>query len=156
MEGLHDLRVFLRFFLHGQFVSWEICDCFFFLPLVSSPICSRTLGQHFGGEELGLCGVRFLLLFSFSHKFFVEKSCSQRLFLVPVKGGLGGIYFPIWQYIPLIYHLCTTYILPSGGLYATKPSFYGNQKQLLMQYQFCLYALFIVDQLTRIRRSSGS
>ena len=32
---------------------------------------------------------------------------------------VGGIYSPNWQYIPLIYHLYTTYILPAGGLYAT-------------------------------------
>ena len=38
---------------------------------------------------------------------------------------------PNWQEkIPLIYHL---YILPSGGLYATDPTFYGNQKQPLSQ-----------------------
>ena len=36
--------------------------------------------------------------------------------LVPVKGGIGGIVHPP---IGSIYHLYTTYILPSGGLYAT-------------------------------------
>ena len=30
-----------------------------------------------------------------------------------------------------MYHLYTTYILPSQGLYATDPTFYGNQKQPL-------------------------
>ena len=35
---------------------------------------SRTLGQQFGREELGLCGVRLLLLFSCSLSF-VDKSC---------------------------------------------------------------------------------
>ena len=36
--------------------------------------------------------------------------------MVPLKGGLGGIVHPP---IGSIYHLYTTYILPSGGLYAT-------------------------------------
>ena len=36
--------------------------------------------------------------------------------LVPLKGGIGGIVHPP---IGSIYHLYTTYILPSGGLYAT-------------------------------------
>ncbi len=36
--------------------------------------------------------------------------------MVPVKGGIGGIVHPP---IGSIYHLYTTYILPSGGLYAT-------------------------------------
>ena len=34
----------------------------------------------------------------------------------PKKGGIGGIVHPP---IGSIYHLYTTYILPSGGLYAT-------------------------------------
>ena len=49
--------------------------------------------------------------------------------LVPLKGGIGSIVHPP---IGSIYHLYTTYIyiyiLPSGGLYATNPTFYGNQK----------------------------
>ncbi len=36
--------------------------------------------------------------------------------MVPEKGGIGGIFHPP---IGSIYHLDTTYILPSGGLYAT-------------------------------------
>ena len=46
--------------------------------------------------------------------------------MVPLKGGIGSIYSPNWQYIPLIYHLYTTCILPSGGLYATYPPFTGT------------------------------
>ena len=38
----------------------------------------------------------------------------QWLFLVPIKGGIGGIVHPP---IGSIYHLYTTYILPSRGLY---------------------------------------
>ena len=35
---------------------------------------------------------------------------SQWLFLVPLKGGIGGIYSPNWQYIPLVYYTnYTTY-----------------------------------------------
>ena len=36
--------------------------------------------------------------------------------MVPLKGGIGGIVHPP---IGSIYHLYTTYTLPSGGLYAT-------------------------------------
>ena len=39
----------------------------------------------------------------------------QWLFLVPLTGGRSHIIPPIGS----IYHLYTTYILPSGGLYAT-------------------------------------
>ena len=38
----------------------------------------------------------------------------QWLFLVPIKGGIGGIVHPP---IGSIYHVYTTYILPSRGLY---------------------------------------
>ena len=42
------------------------------------------------------------------------KRSNQWLFLVPLKGGIGGIVHPP---IGSIYHLYTTYILLSGGLY---------------------------------------
>ena len=35
--------------------------------------------------------------------------------MVPLKGGIGGIFDPP---IGSTNHICTTYILPSGGLYA--------------------------------------
>ena len=44
-----------------------------------------------------------------------EPSTVQWIFQVPVKGGRWHIIPPIGS----IYHLYTTYILPSGGLYAT-------------------------------------
>ena len=49
------------------------------------------------------------------------------LFLVPVKGGIGGIVHPPigrknTTYIPLIV------LAEPGGLYATDPTFYWNQK----------------------------
>ena len=50
----------------------------------------------------------------------------QWLFLVPVKGGIGGIVHPLavyTTYIPLIYCLLGGYMLPT--------TFYGNQKQPL-------------------------
>ena len=56
--------------------------------------------------------------------------------VVPLKGGrsVGSIVHPpIGRYEK--YHLYTTYILPSGGLYmlyATDPTCYGNQKQPLI------------------------
>ena len=49
---------------------------------------------------------------------------TQWLFLVPVKGGRRHIIPQLAVY--------TTYILPSGGLYATDPTFYGNQQQPLI------------------------
>ncbi len=45
-----------------------------------------------------------------------QQASSQWLFLVLLKGGIGSIVHPP---IGSIYHLYTTYILPSGGLYAT-------------------------------------
>ena len=47
----------------------------------------------------------------------MDENSYQWLFLVPLKGGRWHSPSPNWQYIPLIYHLYTTYILPSGGLY---------------------------------------
>ena len=46
-------------------------------------------------------------------------SVLERLFLVPLKGGRWHSPSPNWQYIYIYYHLYTTYILPSGWLYAT-------------------------------------
>ena len=55
---------------------------------------------------------------TFSRKPAKKKNASSlRLFLVPVKGGRDYIIPQLAVYIPLIYHLYTTYILPSGGLY---------------------------------------
>ena len=40
-----------------------------------------------------------------------------------------------WHIIPklAVYTVCIPLILPSAGLYATDPTFYGNQKQPLIQ-----------------------
>ena len=112
-------------------VFWEICGWVFF-P-VSTPRSSRTLGQRFGREELGLCGVRFLLLFSFSRKFFVGNVLPSMVVFGSRKRWawwhiiphLAGIIYHL-LYIPLI-------VLALWGGY-----------------------MLPVDQLTRIRRSSGS
>ena len=49
--------------------------------------------------------------------------------LVPLKGGIDGIVHPP---ISSIYHLYTTYILPSGELYATLPPFRGTRNNDIM------------------------
>ena len=114
-------------FLHGNCFLGRLWLVFF--PVSSG---SRTLGQHFGREELGLCGVRFLLLFSFSRKFFVGKVLPSMVVFGSRKRWAW------WHIIPhlagIIYHLhYTTYSpCPLGGY------------------------MLPVDQLTRIRRSSGS
>ena len=61
----------------------------------------------------------------------VQKTANiQWIFLVPLKGGRWHSPSPNWQeihttYIPLIV------LAEPGGLYATDPTFYGNQKQPL-------------------------
>ena len=44
----------------------------------------------------------------------------QWLFLVPLKGGIGGIVHPPLGSIQVVYKW---FILPIGGLYATDPTF---------------------------------
>ena len=61
------------------------------------------------------------MIFDKSHPW--EWYIYQWLFLVPLKGGR-------WHIIPQL-AVYTTYIFPSRGLYATDPTFYGNQKQAL-------------------------
>ena len=86
----------------------------FHSPLIRRAIYwgGGTLGSHnqgvFDSPKLGDILVTFWMQ-------IVGVFC-QWLFLVPVKGGIGGIVHPP---IGSIYHLPTTYMLPSGGLYAT-------------------------------------
>ena len=53
----------------------------------------------------------------------------QWLFLVPLKGGRWHSPSPNWQEK---YHLYTTYILPSGGLYATYHPLQEPEKSIEM------------------------
>ena len=54
----------------------------------------------------------------------LEGKHHQWSFLVPLIGGIGGMQSPNWQGL---YHLYTTYILVSGGLYATYHLFMGTR-----------------------------
>ena len=52
------------------------------------------------------------------------------LFLVPIKGGIGGIYSPNWQYIPLIYHLYIAF----WGVICYLPPFTGTENKVAGWY----------------------
>ena len=104
---------FCGFFSMGNLFPGRFVTFFFFSPWWVPQFAPGHWVSTLEGKSLGFVVSDSWLLFSFSRKFFVEKSCRQWLFLVPVKGGFGGIYFPIWQYIPLIV------LALWGGLYAT-------------------------------------
>ena len=52
--------------------------------------------------------------------------------MVPLKGGIGSIYSPNWQYIPLIYHLYIAF----WGVICYLPALYRNLKNpLILHFQ---------------------